>query len=322
MKSTLLHRAPLRLAAVALLAAGTLFTAGTASAALPESTVDTGPAPDAPISGKLVPALRGEAARAATGPLVGEQFRELGEARHAVPGAKTSSITPWTGALHVVWGSFPSVNSDGAQATHTINPGIHLSATNPDVVYAPTLDPSGKTCIEVTTFYWQGGNGVGAWDWCAASPGFAAVSWIDTTFVNTYTSQFQGVPAYTVQDVQTNATTNSWTAYLYNYTTSSWDALFTSADPGKLTNPGGGWDMFEVYTNYNSATGQGHYCTETYGTQFHATNIKIKVGGTWSGLTTANSSVTPPGSVSSTSFGCNGLTFSLPTANSHWQVTN
>lgn len=327
------RRSPVRRVAVALLASGLVLAAATpVSASTVDALADEGvlvaaPTPDSPVSGRLVPALRGDAARAAAGPVVGEKFRALGESRHvdragADRPAGTANIPPWSGSLHSVWGAFPNVASDGAQATHTINPGIRMSAGNPDVVYAPTLDPSGKTCIEVTTFYWQGGNGVGAWDWCAASPGFAAVAWIDANFVSTYTTPFQGLPAYTVLDVQTNAVTNSWTAYLYNYTTGAWDALFTSADPAKLSVTHGGWSMFEVYTEYNPATGEGYYCTETYGARFHAANIQIKVGGTWSALTTANSSVTPPGSVSSTDFGCYSLSFALPTANSHWQVSH
>ncbi|WP_433260173.1 carbohydrate-binding protein [Actinosynnema sp. CS-041913] len=322
----------MRRAAVALLAVGTLSAAAAAPAVASSSTVDKPaqvaiPSPDSPVSGRLVPALRGDAASAAVGPVVSEQFRKLGESRHADRAradrpAGVASIPPWTGALHTVWGAFPNVASDGAQATHTINPDIAMSPGNPDVVYAPTLDPSGKTCIEVTTFYWQGGNGVGAWDWCAASPGFAAVAWIDSSFLSTYTTTLLGPPAYTVQDVQTDPVTNSWTAYLYNYSTGTWDALFTSADPAKLTNLHGGWSMFEVYTNYNPATGEGHYCTETAGSDFSAAGIQIKVGGTWSLLTTSNSSVTPPGSVSSTDFGCTGLSFALPSANDYWQVTS
>lgn len=340
-----LHRSPARRVAVALLALGAILTSvapATADVRTPASTVDATAKvarPDSPHSGRQVPALRGAAAREATGPVVNEQFRKLGEARHsaranaqtaaqptaAPPAAKpvgATSLPPWSGALHAVWGAFPNVNSDGALATHTINPGISIPSGNPDVVYAPTLDPSGKTCIEVTTFYWQGGNGVGAWDWCAASPGFAAVAWIDSTFLSKYSDTYLGSPAYTVKDIQTDPVTNSWTAYLFNYSTGYWDTLFTSADAGKLTNPGGGWSMFEVYTEYNSATGQGHYCTETAGTLFAAAGISINVGGTWSLLTTSNSSITPPGSVSSASLGCTGLSFSLPSANDYWQVTN
>jgi hypothetical protein len=318
---------PLRRAAVALLAAGVLLVPAVPVSA---STTDkpapvAQPTPDSPVSGRAVPALRGDAARAAAGGELSAQVLKRGEDFKASQGQQKASavpLPPWSGSLHTVWGAFPTVVSDGAQATHTVNPGISIPSGNPDVVYAPTLVPSGKTCIEVTTFYWQGGNGVGAWDWCAASPGFAAVAWIDSSFLSTYTTPFQGLPAYTVLDVQTNAVTNSWTAYLYNYTTSTWDALFTSADTSKLVDPHGGWSMFEVYTEYNPSTGEGYYCTETYGTQFHAANLQIKVGGTWQALTTSNSSVTPPGSVSSTDFGCYGLSFTLQTANSHWQVSH
>ncbi|MFD0200490.1 MULTISPECIES: carbohydrate-binding protein [Saccharothrix] len=321
------RRTPLRRAAVALLAAGALLvpTVPVSASAAEQSAPVAQPTPDSPISGERVPALRGDAARAAAGGKLSEQVLKRGEAfqaDHERQREAAVTLPPWSGSLHTVWGAFPTVVSDGAQATHTINPGISIPPGNPDVVYAPTLVPSGKTCIEVTTFYWQGGNGVGAWDWCAASPGFAAVAWIDATFLSTYTTTFQGLPAYTVLDVQTDATTNSWTAYLYNYTTSTWDALFTSADTSKLVDPHGGWSMFEVYTEYNPATGEGYYCTETYGTQFHAANLQIKVNGTWTTLTTGNSSVTPPGSVSSTDFGCYGLSFTLQTANSHWQVSH
>ncbi|MFT7839722.1 carbohydrate-binding protein [Saccharothrix sp. BKS2] len=325
----------MRLLAVALLAGGALLaptaplSTASPAGATPDKPVEVAaPTPDSPVSNRLVPAVRGEAARAAAGPVVSEGVRKRGESRPtagsttAARSADTTTITPWSGSLHVVWGAFPTVSSIGAQATHTVNPGISIPSGNPDVVYAPTLVPSGKTCIEVTTFYWQGGNGVGAWDWCAASPGFAAVAWIDSSFLSTYTTSFQGLPAYEVLDVQTNAVTNSWTAYLYNYTTSTWDALFTSADTAKLSETHGGWSMFEVYTEYNSATGEGYYCTETYGTQYHAANLKIKVGSTWSSLTTSNSTVTPPGSLNSTDFGCYGLSFTLQTANSHWQVTH
>jgi hypothetical protein len=328
-----LRRSPLRRVAVAVLAAGALLvpavpvSASVSVSAADEPVAVAQPTPDSPISGKAVPALRGDAARAAAGATLSEQVLERGESFQAAhdqrrASADTVTIPSWSGSLHSVWGAFPSVVSDGAQATHTINPGISIPSGNPDVVYAPTLVPSGKTCIEVTTFYWQGGNGVGAWDWCAASPGFAAVAWINAGFLSTYTTTFQGLPAYTVLDVQTDAVTNSWTAYLYNYTTSTWDALFTSADPIKLVDPHGGWSMFEVYTDYNPATGEGYYCAETYGTQFHAANLQIKVNGTWTALTTGNSSVTPPGSVSSTDFGCYGLSFTLQTANSHWQVSH
>ncbi|HEU5474651.1 MAG TPA: carbohydrate-binding protein [Actinophytocola sp.] len=306
--------------ALLVVAASVVIAPLAAPAAAESAQNDFGP--DGPVSGRLVPALRGAAADAAAGSHVTDRYRDIAMARNGTEPARTNDITPWTGALHTVWGVFPHQASIGAQATHTINPGIRLSPNNPDVIYAPTLDPSGKTCIEVTTFYFNGGNGVGAWDWCAAQPGFAAVAWIDANFISTYTRPFQGQPAYTVRDVQTNPVTNSWTAYLFNHNTGSWDELFTSANTSKLTETHGGWDMFEVYTEYNPATGEGHYCTETYGSMWFATNIQVKFGSTWQTLTPANSSVPHTGDVRSTDFGCYSLSFTLQTPNSTWQVTH
>src|SRR5262245_24456252 len=85
------------------------------------------PVPDGPVSGRLVPALRGAAANAAVEPRVTERFRELGAARHGAAPARTTDITPWQGSLHTVWGAFPNSASNGAQATQTVNPGIHMS---------------------------------------------------------------------------------------------------------------------------------------------------------------------------------------------------
>jgi hypothetical protein len=272
---------------------------------------------DGPVSGELVPALRGKAAADAAGSHVTDRYRELATTRAE---RRSQTIQPWADALHNGWGVFPTVVSDGAQATHSVNPQIHISPTNPDIIYAPTLTPSGKTCIEVTTFYWQGGNGVGAWDWCAPNPGFAAVAWIDAGFLDTYTVPFHGLRAYTVRDVQTDPVTNSWTAYLFNHTTGAWDELFTSADTSKLVDPHGGWSMFEVYTYYNPGTGEGHYCTETYGSMWWTTDYQLMVNGSWQSVTPANSSTST--GVGSTDLGCYSLSLSINTPNSNWQVTH
>ena len=289
-----------------------------ATAAERPAAATTVVARDAPVSGKLVPALRGAAAAAAT-TYVSQKFREQSTARTQ---GVAPAITPWSGSLHSAWGAFPTNASNGAQATHTINPNVQIPAGNPDIIYAPTLDPSGKTCIEVSTYYWQGGNAVGAWDWCAASPGFAAVAGLDANFVSTYTTTVNGHPAYKVRDIQTNATTNSWTAYLFNYTTNSWDALYTSANTSKLSQTHGGWDMFEVYTTYNPATSEGYYCGPTVGSTWAASDIQTRFGTTWQTLTPSNSSIQSPATLNNADFGCQNLTFTIPTANSNWQVTH
>jgi hypothetical protein len=311
---SLLHLRPRRVVAAAGVAVlVTAVLAGTPATAAPATVSATVSVDDAPVSGELVPALRGKDAAEASA-YVAEKFRQQSDTHVA-------DLPPWSGSLHNGWGAFPFNASNGAQATHSVEPNIQIPAGNPDIIYAPTLDPSGKTCIEVTTYYWQGGNAVGAWDWCAASPGFAAVRGIDTNFINTYTTTVNGERAYQVRDIQTNATTNSWTAYLFNYTTNAWDALYTSANTSKLTETHGGWNMFEVYTEYNAATGEGYYCDEIVGSTFFATNMQVRFGTTWQTLTTSNSQISP-NPVNSADFGCESLTFSVPTANSTWRVTH
>jgi hypothetical protein len=305
-------------AAIALLVTAVMSAAPASAATAPEV------APDAPVSDHLVPALRGAAAAEATS-YVTQKFRQQSDLRKqsltAQP-ASPQSLAPWSGSLHTVWGAFPNNASNGAQATHTINPDIHIPSTDPDIIYAPTLDPSGKTCIEMTTYYWNGGNAVGAFDWCDPSPHFAATRGFDSTFMSTYTTTVGGRPAYKVRDIQTNATTNSWTAYLYNFTTNAWDPFYTSANTSKLSETHGGWDMFEVYTQYNSATGEGYYCADSTGSTWAASGIQIRFGTTWQTLTTSNSNIPAPSGVNSADFGCQNLTFTVVQPNSSWKVTH
>ena len=296
-------------AAVGIAALVAAVLAGTPASAAP-ATVSMA---TAPVSGTLVPGLRGKAAADASA-YVAEKFRQQADAR-------TADLPPWTGSRHTGFGVFPFEASNGAQATHSVDPDIQIPSGNPDVIYAPTLDPSGKTCIEVTTYYWQGGNAVGAWDWCADSPGFAMTRGIDANFISTYTTTVDGQPAYTVRDVQTDATTNSWTAYLYNFTTGAWDELYTSANTSKLSETHGGWNMYEVYTEYDATAGEGYYCAETVGSTWFATDMQVRFGSTWESLSPANSQISPNPAIPA-DFGCEDLTFSVPTANSTWRVTH
>jgi hypothetical protein len=301
------------------------------------------PRPDAPHSGTIVPGVTGAAARKQDPPVAASQrFSQLNAASHAaastgaakagtgsslssakIPAAKPSTLTSWSGELHGGWGTSPNQTIYGAQATQSLNPGIVAPTTGSQFIYSPTLDPSGIDTIEMTTIYDGSGNYVGAWDWGAASPGFAKTAAINSTFLATYATKVSGQYYYTVQNTQTNPAANTWTAYLYNYTTGAWDTFYTSSSTGKLSNSGGGWDMDEVYTDYNSSTGEGDYCTLTSGDVFASTGIQYQLssGGSWTPATTANShtfSAYPRGS----DLGCEGLSYSLPTADGTFQVTN
>jgi Ricin-type beta-trefoil lectin domain len=288
------------------------------------------PSPHDPHSGKMVPGVTGAAARRADPPVsAATRWAQLNAAsqRAGRQGVTSAALKPdlssWSGAFHGYWGTFPAQTVYGAQATQGLNSSTELSSSDPDTIYSPTLDPSGITCIEMSTIYISGTDEIGAWDWCASSPGFDKTTPVNSSFLATYTTTIGGQPFYSVQDVQTDPTTNSWTSYLYNYSTGAWDTYYTSANTSKLSNSGGGWDMSEVYTYYNSSTGEGHYCTETYGANLETTGLQYQLssGGAWTAASTSNSSMNlayPRGS----DLGCANSTYWLPTANSEWRVTN
>ncbi|MFI1052220.1 ricin-type beta-trefoil lectin domain protein [Streptomyces griseoruber] len=310
-------------------------------AAAPAQPDSGSPAPDARHSERVVPGTTGAAVRKTLPAEVTRRFSELNASRHlgsvgvhedapsapassapalSATDATTNAISPWTGESHDAWGVFPTGGTmRGAQATHSVNLSIQVGD---DTVYAPTLDPSAITCIEMTTIYNGGTIWVGAWDWCAASPGWAKYTVVDSAFLDTYTKKVNGRPSYSVQDFQTNATTNEWTSYLYNYDTHEWELYFRSANTSKLSNSGGGWDMMEVYTNYDPATGEGQYCAGTKGAVFQTTGLKFQnsFGGGWAAATTANSKVAT--TVKSSELGCSDLSYAVLTANSGFSLTN
>jgi hypothetical protein len=296
------------------------------------------PSPLAPHSGHLVPGITGAAARKNDPPVsAARRFAQLNAASQeaatrkaaagtATPaaGSATPGLTSWSGAFHGYWGAFPSQTIYGAQATESLNPGfIAPKSPGGQFVYAPTLDPSSITTIEMSTIYDSGGDYVGAWDWGAASPSFAKTATINASFLATYATKVGSQYFYSVQDVQTDAATNTWTAYLYDYETSSWDTFYTSSDTGNLGGTGGGWDMDEVYTDYDTATGEGDYCTGSYGDRFASTNLEyqLSTGSAWTPATTANSAMNLAYARGS-DLGCADDNFSLTTANSAFAVAN
>jgi hypothetical protein len=317
-----------------------------ATTARPAASRSAIPRASAPHSGKMVPGVTGAAARKQDpSASASQRFAQLNAASHAATASrgkatsaannsaannsvkasavKPDALTPWTGAFHGYWGTFPSQTIYGAQATQSLNPSIVAPTSGSQFIYSPTLDPSGIDTIEMSTIYDGSGNYIGAWDWGAADPGFAKTAAINSSFLATYATQVSGQYYYSVQNVQTDPTTNSWTAYLYNYTTGEWDTFYTSANASKLSNSGGGWDMNEVYTDYDSSTGEGDYCSDTKGDLFESTGLQyqLSTGGSWTPATTANSSMNiayPRGK----DLGCENSWYALPTPDSAWNVTN
>ncbi|MFD9895686.1 carbohydrate-binding protein [Amycolatopsis sp. NPDC059027] len=285
------------------------------SAAVAVTVVAAGSSASAAPAG-VVPGLTGDAAKAAAGPSA-DRFLHLRREQ-----AAQRSGTPRIAAQkHTFWGPEPQLSSgaDGLVVTHSVTPSLRIS-NDADVVYAPTVKPTGHSCIEVVTAYGLGQSGqVWAWDWCkSVSP--AKVVPIDSAFLGSYTTTVNGHPAYTVQEVRTNSSSNSWTASLYNVKTGSWDTLFTQSGSDQST-LNEGWDIFELYSTVDPATGQAYYCSDARGAVFESSALKLRVGGQWTAATPSNSPLRPTANPRPADYDCSALRFEVPTPNSNWRVT-
>jgi hypothetical protein len=220
------------------------------------------------------------------------------------------------------WGVFVDSTLVGGQATQVVNPNIVMQSSDPDIIFAPTFIPSGISCIEISTIYANNGDLVGAFDWCANGGNGEWGKQTPVGDLSSYITEVNGQQVYSVQDVQTDASTNSWTAYLYNYQTDTWDPFYTSASTAKLSQTGGRWDMWEVHSFLNPLTGQGYYCTDTYGANWATTDLQYEISpGTWQTASPSNSSFSPT-DPSAQADACDSLSFSVLNPNNSWQVPN
>jgi hypothetical protein len=305
--------------------------AGPVTSSSPRAAI---PSPDAAHSRNVVPGLTGASARKDGPPASASQrFAQLStvalHTSHAASGAGGSgglkpALGSWSGNFHGYWGTFPSQTIYGAQATDSLNPDLKEPTNGTQVQYMPTMDPTNISTIEISTMYGNQGNYIGAWDWGASSPGFDKITAINSSFLATYATEVSGRYFYSVQIVQTDATTNTWTAYLYNYSTKAWDSFYTSSSTSRLSqSSGGGWDMDEVYTQYDPSIAEGYYCTSTYGDLFESTGLQyqLSAGGAWAAATTASSFPNLP-FPRGADLGCANLDYALPTENGTFAVTN
>jgi hypothetical protein len=270
--------------------------------------------PAAATAGGTVPGLTGGAAKAAAGPAA-DRFLQIRreQAGRAAPRAAAQR--------HTFWGPEPQLTTgaDGLVVTQSVVPGLRISNRS-DVVYAPTVKPTGHSCVEVVTAYGLGQAAqVWAWDWCrSVAP--AKVVPIDSAFLSSYTSTVNGHPAYTVQEVRTNTTANGWTASLYNVKTGAWDTLFTQSgsDQSSLDE---GWDIFELYSTRNPSTGNAYYCADARGAVFESSSLKLRVAGQWVAASPTNSPLRPTANPRPADYDCSTLRFEVPSPNSNWRVT-
>ncbi|WP_067457897.1 hypothetical protein [Actinomadura macra] len=220
--------------------------------------------------------------------------------------------------VHHFWGVEPAAGShDGFQATHSVDTSYKVSFKD-DFTYTPTIKAAGS-CMEITTVYSQlVGNEIWAWDWCGGDGPKKEIK-MDADFVQTYTKPVNGQPAYSVQLVQTDAGQNAWSAYLYNYKTSSW-SLFYSKSGTDTSALKYGWDIFEIYASRNSATNTGYYCTDAKNVVFESSSIQLRKGGTWKAASPSESPWQPTAEPNPNDYLCPALKFVRAGANDHWIV--
>lgn len=308
-------------------------TAGSGAAqTLPRPVVDTmgRRGARAPISG-VVPGLTGSAAQAEVGSAAAH-FREA--TRHRLDKAgQTSSAAGGTGTavshaasdatsygqLHNDWGVdvANSTRATGLFAMQSVVPNAR-ALSGGDYVYAPTAIPAGGACIEVTTAYYGGGAVVWAWDWCGGRDGPLKIVRIDSSFLSTYTTTVNGHPAYALEEHRTDASSNTWTAYLYNYSSQAWETFYTSSGSFDIPQYSFGWNIFEIYSSVNQSTGQGYYCGDMAGQTFESSGSEILIDGNWTAVTGSNSYLSRSRSASGRDYDCSGLSFNVVNANDHW----
>ncbi len=256
-----------------------------------------------------VPGLTGEAALQAAGPAAA---RFLALRKQEAIGIQAQLHTSWGIRMPFSGGSL------GMRALQSVFSGAGTTTRGGDFVYAPTAIPAGGACIEMTTAYTPSGPRLWAWDWCGGRDTVGKLVNMDATFMARYTTMVNGRSAYNVDIHRTSASPNTWTSLLFNYQTNVWDSFYTSSGVYDLPQFAFGWNMFEIYSTIEPATGVGYYCTDMNGRAFESSSIQLLVNNVWTAATPANApadSSTPP---SGSRFQCPQLTFSIAHPNDRW----
>ncbi|KAA2264071.1 carbohydrate-binding protein [Solihabitans fulvus] len=277
----------------------------------------------APIGGTVQDTRSGADARRAAGPAAAafRDLRQRGGPRDSATRPAGSQKSVAAEQIHNFWGILPPNEGagDGMSATHAVFPDLKISQDG-DFLYAPTSKPGAGGCVEVVTSYSSYyGPQIWAWDWCGSGNLEKQVN-VDSTFTATYTTTVNGHLSYSVRNVQTNAASNAWTAYLFNYRTNTWDAFFSSSGQDQSASTYG-WDVFEIYSSVNPSTGQGYYCTASVGKTFESNDIKLRKNGSWVPASPADSPFVPD-QPNAADYQCPALNFQVANADDHWLVSH
>lgn len=154
----------------------------------------------------------------------------------------------------------------GVQATVSTMSTFNIIQGNPERnfdVYAPTIQPPGEACLEVTVLARRFARNpttyhdIGAYDSCNGRNQWTLQT-MDATWKNKYERvvSFNRLPGggpnfndkvVTVAVTRINAPNNCWGAYIWNFNTNVWDTIAANKC-GTNNIPGtDGWAMFESY---------------------------------------------------------------------------
>ncbi|WP_433379025.1 hypothetical protein ACQPZX_12740 [Actinoplanes sp. CA-142083] len=288
--------------------------AGTGAAAAP---------PTSPLPSTLArPAADHPEVRGARAPIRGTVAGSTGVAGAAA--TRFESLTRQRVAaqeFHTAWGTaFSQPQAKGIRATHSVLTGAGTTTRGGEYIYSPTSLSPGGACIEMTTAYTPSGPLLWAWDWCGGNAGVGKAVSIGSSFLATYTTTVNGLPAYSFEVSQTNASTNAWTSYLYNFSTHAYETFYSSSGSYDLGETWFGWDMFEIYSTINPSTGAGYYCAGMAGKSFDASSISVKLNGAWQTATPSNSYSYGNPPPSGSSFQCPKLSFAMNSPNNWWSA--
>jgi hypothetical protein len=119
-------------------------------------------------------------------------------------------------------------------------------------LYAPTMRAPGQGCTEGSTFYENATPTVGVWDFCInGNDHFDASVNINSTFVNNYVRNIDGLNRYTVVNTFFPAD-DEWGVIIYDYAASTWEELYEASSITCYTPPGYlacgySWSWFEPH---------------------------------------------------------------------------
>jgi hypothetical protein len=171
-------------------------------------------------------------------------------------GDRGLSFFPWS----YEWYGVHAVHDAGLSIVLEERPATAVTG----YIYAPTLLPSGNTCIEATTIH-QRGPGPSAttlhrqgwYDWCESGPegDWLVLEDMDQEFQDHYVRVYLGAPTLAISIVTPNDGITSgscWFGHLYDYLAGGWVQVTTSCATGAGYSPGaiqgrGGWSYWESW---------------------------------------------------------------------------